>query len=324
MSNPRPRPMWLEDLLESLEGWWQGIVVAVLALLLWAGFAFPWMGRLESYLILIGLPLVALGMAGLALHEVRGAALILGLAVTLVAAVAAGARIFQALLPSPALASAVMSTEARDASLEVPGNVQALRVTVHGDLEESSEQRSVPYSLILERAGVRRLARGELSRQVQQKQGFGGGPPSKSVSLHETEVHDVRLPGPGNVQLHLSAVDEKQDLRVTIAPAASGAHLLDRGLLAMIGLAAMAQALAARRQRRLPLTPLIGATAVFAVAVGRWLTPDSTLIFVIGVALLGVFAGGLGGWILGALVTRVTRVAPAEPAGPGAASGSGA
>lgn len=318
MSGARPRPLWLEDLLESLEGWWQGIALAIGAALLWGGFALRWVGQIEMYVILIGFPLIAAGAAGLALREVRGAVLALGLAATLAAAGAAEARVVQVLLPPQPFATAALTTAARDATIEVPAAVQALRVIVHGDLEGAAGQSSVEYVLALERAGARHLVKGELSRQVQQGRSFGGGPPSTSVSLHQTDAHEVTLPGPGSVQVHLNAVDGEHDLRVSIAAAAAGAHLLERGLLALIGLAAVVQALAARRQRRLPLTPLIGAAAVFAIAVGRWFTPDASLMFAIGVALLSVFSGGLGGWLIGAIAARVARTRASLVPGPGA------
>lgn len=346
-----------QALLGFLHDWGRLIALALAAALLVGGFVMPRMGAIEASVILLGFPLVVLGVGAVIVEEeTRGAVRALGLLVLLAALLLSGARSVQVVWPPAPYGAVSLGQGARGGggdlaavtpgagevantanTIDVPADASALEVTVHADLGQR-DSAWVHYGLVLERAGKRAFIHGELSRQVQAGQGASRwGGPSTSVRVHATEMHALSLPGPGPIRVEVDRLvtdtptiepnrqphrqpDGHDDgpghpVSVTVAPVPAGVRALELGLVLLVGAALLVQVVAARRGRRVLLTSMVAAAAVFALAAGRWFNPDSPLMFAMGVALLGGSAGGLGGWIVGAVAVGI--VAPRPRPGPG-------
>lgn len=339
-----------QALLGFLHDWGRLIALALAAALLVGGFVMPRMGAIEASAILLGFPLVVLGVGAVIVEEeTRGAVRVLGLLVVLASLLLSGTRSVQVVWPPAPYGAVSLGQDARRGAgdlaaampgagevantIEVPAEASALEVTVHADLGQR-DSAWVHYGLVLERAGKRAFIHGELSRQVQAGQGASRwGGPSTSVRVHATEMHALSLPGPGPIRVEVDRLvtdtpdgkpnrqpDGQPDgpdhpVTISVAPVPAGVRALELGLMVLVAAALLVQVLAARRGRRVLLTSMVAAAAVFALAAGRWFNPDSPLMFAMGVALLGGSAGGLGGWIVGAVVVGI--VAPRPRPGPG-------
>lgn len=315
-SSNKPRPPWVEGLEEWIAGWWPGLILLAMAVLLWLGFSYRALGAIESRVLLVVFPIAMLGWAALAWRSMPRGPRIVGMAAIAIAAVAIEAWMVQILLPPEPFGTVTLSKSAPEATMPVPPGLAQMRVIVHSDISERTKADSVDYSIELRRGSADRSAYQSLSGQlsVSRHQGRSRGMPSETLTMHATEIHPVMLPGTGDMALRLhSSSGDNHPLLVSAARPPWGTRLFQGGLIAAMALAVMAEAMAARaRRRREPLSPLIGMTVAFGFAVSSMFNPDMPLHFAIGAMLVSFAAGGIGGWLLGSIGVIMGR--PSKPA----------
>jgi hypothetical protein len=312
------------SLIETLWEWRALLLIAVVIALLVIGFRVAPVGFALSEVVAFGLPLVVIAASAWPLRAAPRWMLVAGAAVALAALAAAELMVTPAVIPPAPYAAATLSPAEADAALPVPDNVHQFHTRVHGQVVAAVG--SGAYQLTLTRADAKKSLSGTLSRESHRGRRYRGSAPSQTLTVHESVVDDVDLPGAGAVHAHLASIDPslRPALRVELMPAPRGASVAWSALLAFIGLAMIIEAAAARRLVSARLTIGVAIAAAFAFEMARDYNPDSAFNTTIGVALFALLTGALVGWLLGRIAVWIgrRRQPPDSPSGPAGSADS--
>lgn len=304
------------------DGWkkWRGLIAfGVVAAALFGASRIDAARPYEAMIVAMGFPL-AVCVAGLMpLRDAAGTLRAAAVVVALVAIAAAELELSEVFFPGAPVATASLSSGARDARVAWPSEGRPLELQVRGELRDPRGAAQGTYVIVLSRGDDETSVAGRLSRTVNQaRPGQRRGAPVTTVVTHLTDRHQVTLRGRGPVRAHLDEVD---GLRGSIELTLREPPRMDRAMMIALAvtllLGAVVEAAAAKVGYRTRLTGAVGATAVLAWYVVHRFDVDDPLLTVIAGVLVAGLAGGLGGMLLGKIAAMlVVRSPPARsPAG---------
>jgi hypothetical protein len=301
-STPAPNP----DFSFERHRW--KLVVGVVVLLA-IGARFESTQGLEAEIVALSVPVVA-GLFGLA--SLRDARVELrrwaGVAALLVL-VGSELELSRAFFPGEPLAHATLSTKAPDADLSIADGTSDLEVETHGNLGSGSRSAEERFRYVLERDGSKQAVEGEFSKSGAVRVSRRRAPTSTSSHVVDLDRQSLTLSGHGAIHAHLEALEGSgaRRLEVSLRPSPRGVHWLQIGVWVALGIALVVQFLAARAGSRSKLIAWLGAAAVLSAYLPHHFSPSDPLGALIGASFVALAAGGIGGWLLGALAMRVAQ-----------------
>lgn len=278
------------------------LVAAVIALAIAARFEA--LQGPEATFLALGAPLVAVTVGLVPLrdssHRLRLTAAVVGL----VALVGSELELSHLFFPPDVLATATLSTKKPDAELE-PTTHRELEVETHGTLAKTSGSAEESFVIELERDGAKRTIEGTFSKSAAVRFSRRRAPTSVSAHVVDVDRQSVELPGSGAIHAHLVNLTGAgaKSLELRLRPALPLAHPLELALKCLLALALVIQLAAARDGLRNRFLAWMGYAIVLALYLPRHFSPGDPLGALVGASFVALLVGGLGGWILGSVLS---------------------
>ncbi len=285
--------------IEILEDWGALFGIGIAIVLIVLGFRFSVIGTPLAYALALGVPVVAVLSTVWSHFSMTGGGRWLGLAVAVAMVAAAETAVVGAVFPPHPDAELALAP-GDQVSVDLPAGSHALTVAAHGEL---TGRASAEYEIDLSRGEDEVRVEGRLERAFHRGRRVRGMP-TGSETVHETDLHDVTVPGDGPVEVELASLkgSMKPPLHVAIMHSRHWPRWAAIGALALVALAGIAQTVARRRRHISYLAMGCGVAAAFCLLYALYYNPDSRLGFAIGTTFFGVIAGGVGGGIVGRVI----------------------
>lgn len=286
-------------ILDFLDDWGGLIAIGLAVLVIVLGFRFSVVGTPVAYLLIFGGPAVAVIATVWPHVSMRGGLRWLGVAVGLCVLLASEAAVLGSVVPPDPDAELELSV-GEHAGVALPGGSHDLTVVTHALIDGKA---SADYEIDLRRGGDRVRVEGRLERAFHKGRRFRGMRTGGTV-VHETDSHDVTVSGDGPIDVELASLTGSLTPPLHIAISRSRQWLRWAVIVgaALVGIAAIAQALARRRGHTTHLAIGCGIAAAFGALFPWYYNPDARLQFALGAAFFGLIAGSLAGGLLGRLV----------------------
>jgi len=304
------------DLAERIGPWRNGALLVLLIGSLVLAFQFPEIRPSVAAAVALGMPVVIVILGALRVADAGRLVLIGWLLVGGAAAAIGDVAAARALFPDAPWDRVRLQADAPEGRLSVPEGTRHLIVEVRGRARSSGGDAEGSYEIQLSGVGGAVAVEGRISRVIRSASGRRTSP-SRSVELHETELHHVALPSPspGQIELRLAEVEGLRHDRVDVA---ARPNLLpgvpELGALVLLALAAaFLEVRAARAHAWTPLTAALGVAAALGLYVALRIDPDSPLVTVIAAILVSIVAAGGAGLLIGVAAVWLFRPRSASP-----------
>jgi len=284
---------------------WKIIAIAVVILAI--GARYEPTQALEAEVVGLGFPILAV-LVGLApLRDTRVTLRRWAGIAALLVLVGCEVELGRAFFPPDAVAEATLSDKQPDAVLTLPDGTRELDVETHGNLGSGHRSAEETFRYVLERDGKKEVVEGSFTKSRAIRLSRRRAPTSTSSHVVDLDRQSLSLSGIGPVHAHLESLQGSGARRVDIRllPAPAWSHWFGWAVWAALAVAFGAQLAAARDGTRSKLAAWLAAAAVLGSYLPRHFSPSDPLGALIGAAFVSLLAGGIGGWLLGALAARV-------------------
>lgn len=282
------------------------LLLAVAAVLLVAGARHAGTQGLEATLLGLGVPLLAIALGFRSLLDAKPSLRLAAGLVALVALVVAEAEIGRLFFPPAPVAQATLSEKSPDAELSGVAGDFELETRCALDAYKGSAQES--FVIDVERAGAHQQIEGTFSRSAATTRASRRRAPTQTSShTLDDYTQTVSLPGVGPIHAHLVQLtgDGPRALELSLRPALPGGRALEWALLLSGLLAVAVQVSASRQGDRTHFATWVGMACVLALYLPRHFSRSDPMGAMVGALFVALVAGGLGGFVLGSLATRL-------------------
>ncbi len=294
--------IWIED---AWEGWLKSVGTLLLFALAYVLYKFDLVGEGLAGVVLVlaviggSLGSVALPAWPLVQTQAQKA---LFITVMIVAAAATGYPAMHAAVPPKALAETRLTVAQPSTKVHVDGD-GPYELSVGGTFKTPTGEAEVSYTLKVTGSSGSDEVSGEIKRSLMRMRTRKGS----STSLQERTENVHRLPTVrgGDLTLTVDGVDEQlaDGLHIDVRPAGPNPLLfILLGVLAIVGALALDARLTDGKGRiKSYLAVGVGICFGFALYFPEEATPHSLVRPAVSALVVGLAAGGIGGWVLGAL-----------------------
>lgn len=289
-------------------------VLAAVVVILVAGARYEGTQALEAELLTLLVPLAAVAFGFLPLRHAERGPRIAAAAVALVVLLVSEAELGRLVFPPEPLARVSLSEANRDQTLPDPGARTDFEVETRGSFENYKGSADERFVIDLERGGVHREIEGRFEKSSSVRVSRRRAPTQTSSHTVDDDLQTVSLPGSGPIHAHLTALSGSgpRSLELNLRGTLPGERLLAWVLGAAIAGALVVGALAVRGGEKNHFVAWIAIAAVLALYLPHHFSRSDPLGALVGSLFVAGLGGGLGGWVISALLGRwLTRDAHA-------------
>lgn len=282
-------------------------VSITLVVLVIAGARYEGTQHLTATVLALGVPLGVIAFGILPLGDSERPLRLAGIAVGVTALLLAEAEIGHLFFPPPPLAQATLSEKSPDATLDGVEGRGEFELESSGSLGTFKGSAEEKFVLDVERAGAHRQIEGAFSKSSATRVSRRRTPTQSSSHAIDDDRQFLSLPGAGPIHAHLVQLSGTgpRSLKLSLRPTLPGGRLLEWLLELAVVLAVVVQAAAARQGARTQFAAFIGIAGVLALYLPHHFSASDPLGATFGGLIVALLVGGLGGYFIGSVASRL-------------------